>query len=70
MNEKRNGGLLAATIVGVVGVIILTGLGIWQLDRKISKENLIAMISARLAQAPEDLPPRTSWPQLTPQTDE
>ena len=54
MSAKRYGGLLNATIVGVVGVIILTGLGIWQLDRKIWKENLIAMISARLAQAPED----------------
>ena len=70
MSAKRYGGLLNATIVGVVGVIILTGLGIWQLDRKIWKENLIAMISARLAQAPEDLPLPTSWPQLTSQTDE
>jgi len=51
-------------VSALVGVVILSGLGIWQLDRKISKENLIATLNARLSRAPEDLPPRASWPRL------
>ena len=45
----------------MVGVAILIGLGIWQLDRKAWKENLIATLTTRLARAPPDLPPRDRW---------
>ncbi len=48
----------------VVGVAILIGLGIWQLDRKTWKENLIATVTERVSRAPQDLPPRAGWPQL------
>jgi len=48
----------------VVGVAFLIGLGIWQLDRKIWKENLIATVTTRISRAPEDLPPRANWPRL------
>jgi surfeit locus 1 family protein len=51
-------------VFAIVGVTILIGLGIWQLDRKTWKENLIATLTTRLAVAPQDLPPRASWPQL------
>lgn len=51
-------------MLAVVCVIILIGLGIWQLDRKVWKENLIATVTSRIAQAPADLPPRASWPRL------
>ena len=54
----------------LAGVAILIGLGIWQLERRIWKENLIAMLNERLARAPAELPPRASWPQLTPDVDE
>ena len=57
--ERR--GLLEPTIFALVGVTILVGLGIWQLDRKVWKENLIAALNTRLAQAPGDLPPREDW---------
>ncbi len=40
----------------LAGVAILIGLGIWQLDRKVWKENLITKLNTRLARAPEDLP--------------
>ena len=57
-------------MLALVGVVILSGLGIWQLDRKSWKENLVATLNARLARSPEDLPPRASWPQLREDRDE
>jgi surfeit locus 1 family protein len=51
-------------VFAVVGVTILIGLGIWQLDRKTWKQNLIMTLTTRLARAPEDLPPRANWPRL------
>lgn len=62
----RRGGVIEATVFALAGVAILIGLGIWQLDRKIWKENLIATVTARLDRAPQPLPPPASWPQLTP----
>jgi surfeit locus 1 family protein len=53
-----------ATVYAVVGVVILAGLGIWQLDRRVWKQNLILTLNTRLSRAPEDLPPRASWPRL------
>ena len=60
---KRRRGVLEPTVFAIVGVAILIGFGIWQLDRKVWKENLIATLTTRLARAPENLPPRTSWAQ-------
>jgi len=68
--EKRGGGVFEATVFAFVGVAILVGLGVWQLDRKVWKENLIATLDTRLARAPEDLPPRASWPRLLPDGNE
>jgi surfeit locus 1 family protein len=45
----------------LAGIAILWGLGMWQLDRKAWKENLIATLNSRLAAAPGDLPPRDRW---------
>jgi surfeit locus 1 family protein len=61
---RKRGGALTATVLAVVCVTILIGLGIWQLDRKVWKENLIATVTSRVAQAPADLPPRANWPRL------
>jgi surfeit locus 1 family protein len=62
--EKKKGGVLEPTVLTVVGVIILIGFGIWQLDRKTWKENLIATVTQRTARASQDLPPRANWPKL------
>jgi len=62
----RHGGVFGATVFAVVGVAVLTGLGIWQLERKVWKENLIASLEARLARAPAALPSRETWPRLLP----
>ena len=42
--ERRRGGVIEATVFALAGVAILIGLGIWQLDRKVWKENLIATL--------------------------
>ena len=54
----------------VVGIAILIGLGIWQLDRKAWKEDLIATTDGALSAPPTDLPPREQWARLDPATDE
>jgi surfeit locus 1 family protein len=68
--RKRRGGVIEATVFAIVGVAILLGLGIWQVDRKTWKENLIATVTTRIARAPENLPPRANWPRLLPEGNE
>jgi surfeit locus 1 family protein len=67
---KARRGVLEPTIFTIVGMAILIGLGVWQLDRKVWKENLIAAMTTRLKAPPEDLPPREDWARLTPQREE
>lgn len=61
---RQRGNAITATVLAVVCVTILMGLGFWQLDRKVWKENLIATVTSRIARAPADLPPRANWPRL------
>ena len=68
--RKRKGGLLDATLLAFAGIAILIGLGVWQLDRKVWKQNLITSINARLSRAPEDLPPRAGWSRLREDSEE
>jgi surfeit locus 1 family protein len=70
LREKRRRGVIEPTVLSVVGVVILIGLGVWQLDRKAWKENLIATINERIARAPDALPPRASWTRLVQASDE
>jgi surfeit locus 1 family protein len=62
--------IFGATVAAVVGFAILIGLGTWQLQRKAWKENLIATLTARLAAAPQALPPQARWPALDADEDE
>jgi len=62
--RKRKSSILDATLMTLAGLVILIGLGVWQLDRKVWKENLITTLNTRLGRVPEDLPPRASWAQL------
>ncbi len=65
MSEPRaRRGVIEPTLFALAGIAILVGLGIWQIDRKVGKENLIATVTARLTQAPHDLPPRANWAHL------
>jgi surfeit locus 1 family protein len=62
--ERPKRGLIEATVFSLVCVAILIGLGIWQLDRKTWKENLILTLNMRLAAPAQDLAPRNDWPRL------
>ncbi|HVZ54681.1 MAG TPA: SURF1 family protein [Pseudolabrys sp.] len=68
--QKVRGGVVAATVSALLVLAILIGLGVWQLERKVWKENLIATMTARLDGAPRPLPPRADWPGLNPDRDE
>jgi len=61
VRRKRKSSVLDATLMAFAGIAILIGLGVWQLDRKAWKENIITTINTRLARTPENLPPRSSW---------
>jgi surfeit locus 1 family protein len=43
-------------VLGVVGVAVLVGLGVWQLGRMAQKEALLARIESRIAAQPAGLP--------------
>lgn len=54
----------------LLGLVVLLGLGTWQIERKAWKEELIARLSQRLSAAPVALPSPGEWPSLTPQISE
>jgi surfeit locus 1 family protein len=56
--KRRRGGVIEATVFALAGMAMLAGLGIWQLDRKVWKEHLVATLDARLSRPPAPLPPR------------
>ena len=68
--RRKRGDVLDATAAALACILILSGLGIWQLDRKAWKENLIATLNARLGSAPKDLPPRAGWARLREEKEE
>jgi surfeit locus 1 family protein len=54
----------------LVMVTLLTGLGVWQLQRRVEKHALIVALTERLAAAPGSLPLPAQWGTLSPQGDE
>jgi surfeit locus 1 family protein len=73
VNEQpptRRVGVVGPGIAVLIVVVGLVGLGKWQLDRKIWKEDLIVTLEQRLAAAPSELPPPTRWADLTAASDE
>jgi surfeit locus 1 family protein len=57
-------------LITLVMLVLLVGLGVWQLQRKQEKLALIAALTERLAAAPVALPSSTAWPTLTAEHDE
>lgn len=70
LRDKRRSGVLEATVFAIVGIAILVGLGKWQIDRKVWKENLIETVKTRTERPPQALPPRSEWERLKPETSE
>jgi surfeit locus 1 family protein len=68
--RRRIAGLVGPGIAALILLAVLVGLGKWQLDRKVWKEDLIATLEQRLAAAPTALPPPPSWPTLDPAREE
>jgi surfeit locus 1 family protein len=68
--SDKSRSLLMPCLVTAAAFVVLIALGVWQLERKTWKEDLIATMTARLADAPQALPAPESWPQLTPGTSE
>src|SRR3954451_19887815 len=66
----RRRGAAGLAVFTLAMVALLTGLGIWQLQRRVEKHALIAALTERLAAAPEALPPAAQWSRLTPAQDE
>jgi surfeit locus 1 family protein len=70
MTDGRKRGLVFPTVFALGGIVVLIGLGVWQLERLQWKEGLIATLAARLAAGPVALPPPPRWPALTQANDE
>jgi surfeit locus 1 family protein len=50
----------------LLGVVLFTGLGIWQVERRAWKLDLIARVDRLVQGAPAPLPPRAAWSSLDP----
>lgn len=64
---ERRPGLLVPGLMTAAGLVVLVGLGLWQLERKEGKERLIARLVERLAAPPVALPAREAWSRLDPE---
>lgn len=68
MTGRRS--LLLPGVVAAAAFAVLIALGVWQLERKVWKENLIATLAERMSAAPSPLPPRAEWQSLAAASDE
>jgi cytochrome oxidase assembly protein ShyY1 len=68
--ERRRRGVAGFAVFTMLMVAVFTGLGVWQLQRRVEKHALIAALTERLAAAPQPLPPPAQWSALAPETDE
>lgn len=69
----RPGSRLILALMGLGAaliVVILVGLGTWQVQRRAWKLDLIARVEARIHAPPVPAPSRLRWPDLTAATDE
>lgn len=67
---SRRPAVTGFAIFTLLMVMAFTGLGVWQLQRRVAKHALIAMLNERLATAPGTLPASSQWTSLTPANDE
>ncbi|MGV8998448.1 MAG: SURF1 family protein [Parvibaculaceae bacterium] len=53
--------MLGPTLTTLLGLIILCGLGTWQVERLYWKRDLMATIAERMDEAATDVPPQSDW---------
>ncbi|MCO5092337.1 SURF1 family protein [Bosea sp. (in: a-proteobacteria)] len=64
MTATRKPGLLLPTLATIIGVLILCGLGIWQLQRMGEKHAYLERLQREAAGAPAPMPPSSDWGKL------
>lgn len=67
---RGSAGLVLIGMLALVLVAILTGLGVWQIQRLQWKQDLIARVEAGLSAPEASAPGPDTWPALTSETDE
>jgi len=67
---NRRRGMIVPSVLALLGLVVLLGLGTWQIQRKAWKEALIATLDARLEAPPITLPPPAEWGGLAPDNSE
>lgn len=60
----RQRGLLIPGVVALGALVVLLGLGIWQIERKAWKEGLMETLTRRLESNPLELPSPADWARL------
>lgn len=71
--RRRSGGLLGRVLLVVSGMVLilgLCGLGVWQVQRLAWKTELIAQVDARIHAAPTPAPGPAAWPQVSREKDQ
>ena len=63
-------GFLLPIFMTLVGLAVLIGLGLWQLERKAWKDAIVASLTEKLSAAPVPLPAREAWSRLGPAENE
>lgn len=63
--SERQGSLIVPGVFTLLCLVLLLGLGTWQIERKAWKEALIATLDRRLNEAPIALPPPEQWAGLS-----
>ncbi|TIU19009.1 MAG: SURF1 family protein, partial [Mesorhizobium sp.] len=56
---------LVLVLLGLLGVLVFAGLGIWQLERRVWKLDLIARVDQRIHAPVVDAPGPESWNGIT-----
>lgn len=64
------GALIAADLVVAFVVVALVALGVWQVQRRTWKLDLIQRVEARVHAPPQALPAHDRWPQVSAASDE
>ena len=62
--------LILPAVMTAVGIVVLMGLGFWQLERLLWKSALVALIETRIHTAPGRIVAESDWPRWTAADDE